>query len=99
MTDRRIRQEDHTRRRAAAMTSPSDDVIMDYDYAGVMVGGLADKTPSVARYPPAPPLAPAASSAAAAADTRPTAVRPAGQYALFVAFETALHSRQSTRTK
>jgi len=95
MTDRRIRQEDHTRRRAAAMTSPSDDVIMDYDYAGVMVGGLADKTPSVARYPPAPPPA----VAAAAAATRPTAVRPVSQHALSVAFETALHSRQSTRTK
>ena len=97
MTDRRIRQEDHTRRRAAAMTSPSDDVIMDYDYAGVMVGGLADKTPSVARYPPAPPLVGA--PAAPAAATRPTAVRPVSQHALSVAFETALHSRQSTRTK
>jgi len=94
MTGRRIRQEDHTRRRAAAMTSPSDDVIMDYDYAGVMVGGLADKTPSVARYPPAPPLAPAAAAA-----TRPTAVRPVSQHAVSVAFDTALHSRQSTRTK
>ena len=90
-----MRQEDHTRRRAAAMTSPSDDVIMDYDYAGVMVGGLADKTPSVARYPPAPPPAPAAAAAAA---SRPTAVCPVSQHALSVAFETALHSRQSTRT-